>query len=115
MFLILAGLAGYLSNPSAAKTALISGGTFGVIALTLGVWARAGHAIAGWVAIGIAGMLSVVFSIRATISWRTFFAEGEKLVAALLISSMLIASVAVIVVLVRAILAGKARRQGASV
>jgi len=35
--LVLAGLAGYLSNPEKAKTALISGGTFGALSILWGV------------------------------------------------------------------------------
>ena len=40
-FLIVMGLLGYLSNPEKAKTALMSGGTFGALSL---VWGRAGRA-----------------------------------------------------------------------
>jgi len=36
-FLIVMGLLGYLSNPEKAKTALMSGGTFGALSLVWGV------------------------------------------------------------------------------
>ena len=81
LFLILCGLAGYASNPAAAKTALMSGGTFGTLLTTL--------------------MLCAAFSWRSVVSWQAF-ADGEpKLFAAVLITSMLIASVASIVQLFR--------------
>src|SRR5881409_814203 len=36
-FLIMMGLLGYLSNPEKAKTALMSGGTFGALSIVWGV------------------------------------------------------------------------------
>ena len=36
-FLIVMGLLGYLSNPEKAKTALMSGGTFGALSILWGV------------------------------------------------------------------------------
>lgn len=39
-FLIFMGLLGYLSNPEKAKTALMSGGTFGVLSILWGVARR---------------------------------------------------------------------------
>src|SRR3989454_3916068 len=36
-FLIVMGLLGYLSNPEKAKTALMSGGTFGALSIVWGV------------------------------------------------------------------------------
>ncbi|MHC4831494.1 MAG: hypothetical protein ACYTFT_14255, partial [Planctomycetota bacterium] len=50
-FLILAGLAGYLSNPEKAKTALMSGGTFGLLNLGLGWLALRGWRPSGRVAL----------------------------------------------------------------
>ena len=36
-YLIVMGLVGYLSNPEKAKTALMSGGTFGALSILWGV------------------------------------------------------------------------------
>ena len=37
IFLLLAGLVGYLSNPEKAKTAMMSGGTFGALSILWGI------------------------------------------------------------------------------
>ena len=68
-FLILAGLAGYLSNPEKAKTALLSGGTFGSLDLGLGWLALRGWRPVQRVALGLASFLGAVFVWRATVSW----------------------------------------------
>ena len=102
VFLIVAGLIGYLSNPERAQTALISGGTFGVLAFALGFLAAGGRRWALWATAGLATMLTVVFSIRGLISWRAYLAGNEdKLFAGCLITAMLIASVSILVVVAR--------------
>ena len=69
LFLILAGLTGYLSNPEKAKTALMSGGTFGMINIALGfIWFKGLHN-ARAAGIGVAGFLSAVFIWRASVGW----------------------------------------------
>ena len=101
-FLILAGLTGYLSNPEKAKTALMSGGLFGLLNLGL-AWA----ASRSWrpslsLGLGLAGFLGLVFSWRAVVTWMALFAgEPGKLVAALLISAMLVATIGVFVFLMK--------------
>lgn len=91
-FLILIGLAGYLNNPEKAKTALISGGTFGLVFLGLAAAAWKGWKGARVTGLGVLGVLIPVFLWRGTVSWKAV-AEGEpKLVAAGLISAMLVAS-----------------------
>jgi uncharacterized membrane protein (UPF0136 family) len=103
-FLILAGIAGWLSNPEKAQTALISGGTFGTLAVGLGFIVASGRRWALWVTLALTGMLGVVFTIRSTISWRSFLAGNDsKLFAACLITAMLLASVALLPVVVRAL------------
>jgi uncharacterized membrane protein (UPF0136 family) len=101
-FLILCGVTGYLSNPEKAKTALLSGGTFG--ALNFGF---AWLALRGWrpstaAALGTAVFLGCVFTWRASVSWMAF-AEGqsEKLIAAGIITAMLVATLALVVFLLR--------------
>ena len=102
-FLILIGLAGYLSNPEKAKTALISGGTFGLLNIGLGYLAFRGLRRSVPVALVVAVLLGIVFSWRTFATWSAY-ADGksEKLVAAVLISSMLAATVGIVIYLIRA-------------
>lgn len=103
-FLILAGIAGWLSNPEKAQTALISGGTFGALAVGLGYIVASGRRWALWATLALTGMLGVVFTIRSTISWRSFLAGNDsKLFAACLITAMLLASAALLPAVVRAL------------
>lgn len=96
-FLILVGLIGYLSNPEKAKTALMSGGTFGLIQIALGVLSHRGWRPAGKIALGVAVFLGLVFTWRASVSWMAVAGGAqEKLLAATLISSMLLATIGVI-------------------
>ena len=85
-FLMLAGLTGYLSNPEKAKTALLSGGTFGLLNIAL-----------GWLA-----LRGFVFIWRSTVTWMAVAGgQPEKRTAALIISAMLTATLGLIVFLVR--------------
>jgi len=101
IFLILCGVAGYLSNPAGAKTALISGGTFGGLSAVWGVLMLKGFAwskIAAWVSTLV---LVAAFAWRATAGWMAYAAGEPKLFAASLITLMLIASLASVVVLAK--------------
>ena len=96
-FLILVGLIGYLSNPEKAKTALMSGGTFGLIQISLGVLSHRGWRPSRKIALGVAVFLGLVFTWRASVSWMAVAGGAqEKLLAATLISSMLLATIGVI-------------------
>ncbi|MFT5151836.1 MAG: hypothetical protein ACI841_001823 [Planctomycetota bacterium] len=110
-FLILAGLTGYLSNPEKAKTALMSGGTFGLLNLGLGWLALRSWRPAQGVALGLAIFLGAVFAWRTTVSWMAV-ADGqvEKRVAAFIISAMLAGTLWLIFFLIQA-----RRRAAASV
>lgn len=100
-FLIAMGIAGYLSNPEKAATAMLSGGTFGTLSMAWGVLLRRGHAWARRGALATTGLLAVVFTWRASVGWIAVNAgQSEKLVAAALISAMLVASLATLWVLV---------------
>lgn len=92
-FLILIGLAGYLSNPEKARTALMSGGTFGALSILWGVLGGRGVRWSLPAAIATTGFLTLVFTWRATVSWLAVLdGKSEKLVAAGLITAMLAAS-----------------------
>jgi len=102
VFLILCGLAGYLSNPAGAKTALISGGTFGGLSVLWGVLMLNGFAWAKIAALVSTIVLVAAFAWRSVAGWMAY-AEGQpKLFAASLITTMLVASLASLLVLWRA-------------
>ena len=101
VFLFLCGVAGYLSNPAGAKTALMSGGTFGGLSALWGVlmlkgfgWAR----IAAWVSTFV---LVAAFAWRSIVGWMAYASGEPKLFAASLITLMLVSSLASLVVLAR--------------
>lgn len=102
LFLILAGLAGFLSNPEKAKTALMSGGTFGIIQILVGIVSSKGWKPARGIGIGICAFLALTFTWRATVSWIAVAGgQAEKTFAAALISLMLLASLAAIALLLK--------------
>lgn len=101
IFLILCGVAGYLSNPAGAKTALISGGTFGALSALWGVLMIRGFAwakLAAWVSTLV---LVAAFTWRSIVGWMAYAAGEPKLFAACLITLMLVASVASLAMLLR--------------
>ena len=102
-FLIVMGLAGYLSNPEKARTARMSGGTFGALSI---FWGVLGARRVRWslpAAIVTTGLLALVFTWRASVGWLAVMdGHSEKWFAATLISLMLAASVALLPVLLRA-------------
>jgi uncharacterized membrane protein (UPF0136 family) len=101
IFLILCGLAGYLSNPAGAKTALMSGGTFGGLSAFWGLLMLKGFAwakIAAWVSTLV---LVGAFTWRSIAGWMAYAAGEPKLFAASLITLMLVASLASLAVLGR--------------
>ena len=101
-FLIAIGVVGYLSNPEKAATALISGGTFGALSIAWGFLLRTGRAWARTGAIATTGFLALVFTWRSIASWLAFVnGQAGKLVAASLITAMLVASVVTLLVLLR--------------
>ena len=97
------GLLGYLSNPEKAKTALMSGGTFGVLSILWGVLGARGVQWSQLAATVTTGLLSLVFAWRSTKSWQAV-SEGksEKLFAAILITVMLVGSVLMLLCLLQA-------------
>lgn len=102
-FLMLMGLAGYLSNPEKAKTALMSGGTFGAISILWGVQMARGARWSLPAAKTTTGFLAVVFIWRASVSWLAVSrGNSEKQFAAILITAMLAGSIAMLIALFKA-------------
>ena len=102
-FLIAIGVVGYLSNPERAATALLSGGTFGALSMLWGGLLRGGQGWARAAALVTTGFLTAVFAWRATVTWLAYTGgRPEKLVAAVLITSMFVASVLTLYVLLTA-------------
>jgi len=107
-FLVAVGVAGYLSNPEKAATALVSGGTFGALSMAWGYLIGRGAGWARWAATATTGLLAVVFAWRSTVSWLAVRGgQEEKLVAAVLITAMEVASLVTLFVLLTA--PGRAR------
>ena len=96
VFLFLCGLAGYLSNPVAAKTALMSGSVFGGLSILWGVILGKGLGFAKWAALATTLMLCAVFSWRSVVSWQKVMDGEPKAFAASLITLMLIGSLATV-------------------
>jgi uncharacterized membrane protein (UPF0136 family) len=101
VFLIVCGVAGYLSNPAGAKTALISGGTFGGLAALWGVLMLRGFAWAKVAAWGTTLVLMAAFTWRSIAGWMAYADGQPKLFAASLITLMLAGAVASLVVLAK--------------
>ena len=103
IFLILCGIAGFISNPTAAKTALMSGGTFVTLSALWCIWMlKAGRRAAFIAALLTTLMLAIVFIWRSTVSWQAV-AQGEpKTFAASLISAMFLASALSLIQLIKA-------------
>lgn len=101
LFLILCGVAGYLSNPAGAKTALMSGGMFGGLSALWGVLMMKGFGWAKIAAWASTLLLVAAFAWRSVAGWMAYAAGEPKLFAASLITLMLAASVASVVVLWR--------------
>jgi uncharacterized membrane protein (UPF0136 family) len=102
LFLIVMGVAGYASNPEKARTALMSGGTFGALSILWGWLMTRGFAWSRWAAIGTTAFLAAIFGWRASVSWLAFTnGASDKLTAAVLITAMGAASVLMLVALVR--------------
>lgn len=101
-FLIVMGLLGYLSNPEKAKTALMSGGTFGALSILWGVLGARGFAWSRWAALISTSFLAVVFAWRAAVTWSAILqGNSEKLFSASLITAMLAGSLVMLPVLLR--------------
>ncbi len=102
LFLIACGIAGYLSNPAKAATALMSGGTFGALSILWGWLLIRGRAWSRIAATVTTALLVLVFTWRAGVSWMAVAAgTAGKLTPAILITLMGAASLATLVVLFR--------------
>lgn len=101
IFLFICGLAGYISNPVAAKTALISGSLFGGLSVVWGLLLAKGFKFAKWAALVMTLLLCVVFGWRSIVSWQAVAEGGPKVFAASLITLMLLGSLATVIKLLR--------------
>ncbi len=103
-FLVVMGVAGYLSNPEKAKTALISGGAFGALSILWGVLGARGFRWSLPAAITTTSLLALIFAWRASMGWLAVFdGKSDKLIAAILITVMLAGSFAVLPALLGAL------------
>jgi uncharacterized membrane protein len=91
--LIALGTTGYLSNPRKAKTALYSGGGFGVIAICLGVLTRRGVSWALPIALFLVALFSLLLIWRSVVVWKAVLAgERRKAFVGALLALMLLFS-----------------------
>lgn len=101
-FLTVMGLLGYLSNPEKAKTALMSGGTFGALSILWGVLMARGIRWSLPASVATTGLLAVVFAWRAIVGWLAVLdGQAEKQFAASLITVMLAGSIAMLIRLIK--------------
>lgn len=96
IFLFVCGLAGYLSNPVAAKTALMSGSVFGALSIIWGLFLGKGFGFAKWAALVTTLLLCAVFAWRSIVSWQKVMDGDPKVFAATLITIMLLGSIATV-------------------
>ena len=102
IFLILLGTAGYVTNPEKAKTALMTGGGFGLISILWGVWGARGARWSRWAAVVTTTLLSGACMWRAGLGWLAVSqGESAKLFPAIVISLMLGASLVVLAMLLK--------------
>ena len=101
IFLVVIGLLGFASNPEKAKTALMSGGTFGTLSIIWGAVMAKGIAWGRYAALGTTSLLALVFGWRAWMGWQAVMAGQPKLIAASLITAMLVASLMLLPLLFR--------------
>ncbi len=102
VFLTVMGLIGYLSNPEKAKTALMSGATFGALSIMWGVLGARGFRWSRWAAIISTSFLALVFAWRSSIVWPAILqGNSEKLYSASLIGFMLIGSLVMLPLLLK--------------
>lgn len=100
LFLMLIGVIGYLSNPEKAKTALLSGGTFGALSIAWGALLLRGVRWAWAAAATTTVFLSGIFLWRASVGWIAVSqGQAEKRTAAVLITLMLAGSLATLALL----------------
>lgn len=108
LFLIICGVLGFLSNPAEAKTALISGGTFGSLSVVAGYLIGRGVPYVTFGSLLMVSFLALIFTWRASVGWLEVVAGNtEKLFAASLITAMLIASLCMIVFVARHLFASR--------
>ena len=100
VFLFVCGLAGFLSNPAKAQTALMMGSVFGSLSIVWGVLLWKGFGFAKWAALATTLLLCAVFAWRSIVSWQKVMDGDPKVFAASLITLMLLGSLATVVRLV---------------
>jgi hypothetical protein len=101
VFLFVCGILGFVSNPVAAKTALITGSFFGGLNLLIGWGLLRGYVALRYFAGAITVLLVGAFSWRSTAGWVQVLNGEPKHFAAGLITVMLIASIFTLIKLLR--------------
>jgi uncharacterized membrane protein (UPF0136 family) len=111
--IIALGAMGYFSNPEKAISALIAGGTVGGLSLILGVLVNQGKTMLISVAMGVVGLAGLAFGWRAFGAWKAVLGgNNNKMIAACLISTMFILSIAMFSKLIKGFQRGSAQLAG---
>ena len=94
VLLILLGVAGYMTHPEKAHTALISGGGFGALSILWGILGAKGVRLSLPAAFVTTTLLSLACVWRGIVGWVAVSqGESAKLVPSMLITMMLAVSV----------------------
>jgi len=102
ILLILLGVAGYLSHPEKAYTALIFGGVFGALWILCGILGAKGIRGSRVAALAAVGLVALTCVWRATLGWLAVAnGQSEKVFAALVITLMFAVSASMLSVLLK--------------
>jgi len=100
LFIALLGVAGYLTHPEKAITALISGGVFGGLAILWGILGAKGLRWSRFAALLTTALLAAACAWRAILGWLDVAnGQSEKAFAAVLITLMLAVAAVMLVML----------------
>ncbi|MBC8044745.1 MAG: hypothetical protein IAF08_15010 [Rhizobacter sp.] len=101
-FLVVCGLAGYLSNPSRAISALISGGSAGATMMALGAAIDRNPRVISHAATGLIAVLTLVFGWRMVNAWQAATGDApEKTFTAVLLTVMTLGSILAVIFIFR--------------
>jgi uncharacterized membrane protein (UPF0136 family) len=113
IFIMLLGVAGYMTHPERAQTALISGTAFGALSVLWGILGAKGVRWSRPAALGSTFLLAAACVWRASLSWLAVAGgQSDKRFASVIITLMLAVSAAMLFLLLRDRRTGGAEASG---